>query len=99
MADLLSEENFYTGTVNLGSVPVKRNLAPAVRARRARDGVVRAARAGRDPFDPGDLREARTAAESMVLHHPGLACIIVSASGMASGGRVVHHLADLLPDR
>jgi metallo-beta-lactamase family protein len=63
-----------------------------------RPEVVAAARAGRDPFDPGDLREATSAAESMTLNSPGMACIIVSASGMASGGRVVHHLAHLLPD-
>jgi metallo-beta-lactamase family protein len=62
-----------------------------------RPEVIEAVRAGGDPFDPGDLREARTAAESMLLNRPDLPCIIVSASGMASGGRVVHHLAHLLP--
>jgi metallo-beta-lactamase family protein len=51
-----------------------------------------------DPFDPGDLREARTVEESVALNDPGRPCIIVSASGMATGGRVVHHLAGLLPD-
>ena len=35
----------------------------------------------------------------MGLNQPGTPCIIVSASGMATGGRVVHHLAHLLPDR
>jgi len=49
-------------------------------------------------FDPGDLREAHTAQESMVLNDPGGPCVIVSASGMATGGRVVHHLRHLLPD-
>jgi metallo-beta-lactamase family protein len=49
-------------------------------------------------FDPGDLREAHTAQESMALNDPGRPCIIVSASGMATGGRVVHHLRHLLPD-
>jgi metallo-beta-lactamase family protein len=38
------------------------------------------------------------AAGSMLLNRPGSPCIIVSASGMASGGRVVHHLAHQLPD-
>jgi metallo-beta-lactamase family protein len=51
-----------------------------------------------DIFDPGDLHEARTAQESMELNSPGHPCIIVSASGMATGGRVVHHLRHLLPD-
>jgi metallo-beta-lactamase family protein len=50
-------------------------------------------------FDPGDLREVRTLAQSRELHAGGLgACIIVSASGMATGGRVLRHLARHLPD-
>lgn len=43
------------------------------------------------------LRTAHTAEESMRLNNPGSPCVIVSASGMASGGRVVHHLRYLLP--
>lgn len=43
------------------------------------------------------LRTARTAEESMRLNTPGTPSIIVSASGMATGGRVVHHLRHLLP--
>ena len=45
-----------------------------------------------------DLRPARTADESRALNNPGRPCIIVSASGMATGGRVVHHLRQLLPN-
>jgi metallo-beta-lactamase family protein len=52
-----------------------------------------------DIFNPGDLRLARTAAESERLNRPTDPCIIVSASGMATGGRVVHHLTHQLPDR
>jgi metallo-beta-lactamase family protein len=52
-----------------------------------------------DFFDTGDLRVARTSAESQQLNQPGFPCIIVSASGMATGGRVVHHLKQLLPDK
>lgn len=37
--------------------------------------------------------------ESRRLNQPERPCIVVSASGMASGGRVVHHLAQQLPDR
>ena len=44
-----------------------------------------------------DLHESRSAEESMRLNNPGRPCIIISASGMASGGRVIHHLASLLP--
>ncbi|GAA2741161.1 MBL fold metallo-hydrolase [Terrabacter aerolatus] len=43
------------------------------------------------------LRTAHSAEESMRLNNPGTPCIIVSASGMATGGRVVHHLRHLLP--
>jgi Cft2 family RNA processing exonuclease len=47
---------------------------------------------------PG-LRAAHSAEESRALNLPRQPSIIVSASGMASGGRVVHHLQSLLPDR
>lgn len=43
------------------------------------------------------LRSAHTAEESIRLNTPGTPCIIVSASGMATGGRVIHHLHHLLP--
>jgi metallo-beta-lactamase family protein len=43
------------------------------------------------------LHAARTPDESQALNNPGTPCIIVSASGMATGGRVVHHLRHLLP--
>jgi metallo-beta-lactamase family protein len=51
-----------------------------------------------DPFDPGQLIEARTVEESMAINDVQGPSIIVSASGMASGGRVLHHLAHRLPD-
>jgi metallo-beta-lactamase family protein len=51
-----------------------------------------------DRFDPGDLRGVRDAIESQSLNRPSYPCIIISASGMASGGRVVHHLKYQLPD-
>jgi metallo-beta-lactamase family protein len=52
-----------------------------------------------DPFDPGDLRLVHSAEESQRLNNPGHPCIIVSASGMATGGRVLHHLRHQLPDK
>ena len=52
-----------------------------------------------DPFEGLDLREARSTEESKALNRVIGPSIIVSASGMASGGRVLHHLARLLPDR
>lgn len=54
---------------------------------------------GGDPFDPGNLVEVRDVEESKSLAGIDYPCVIVSASGMATGGRVLHHLARLLPDR
>lgn len=53
---------------------------------------------GDDPFDSEALRELRTVEESMTVNQPRLPSIIISASGMATGGRVLHHLRYLLPD-
>ena len=52
-----------------------------------------------DVLDPGALHVAATPEESARLNEPVTPCIIVSASGMAAGGRVVHHLARQLPER
>ena len=52
-----------------------------------------------DPFDAaGELHELHTPEESRSLNDLGFPSIIVSASGMATGGRVLHHLARCLPD-
>lgn len=48
--------------------------------------------------DLPDLHTAHSAEESMRLNEPRTPSIIISASGMATGGRVVHHLMHLLPD-
>lgn len=48
---------------------------------------------------PGlDLREIHSVEESKQLNRPHRPCLIVSASGMATGGRVLHHLEHMLPD-
>lgn len=57
-----------------------------------------AAAATLDPFDCGTLKEVTEVEESKLLNHPQTPCIIVSASGMGTGGRVVHHLAGMLPN-
>ncbi|MGO9059955.1 MAG: MBL fold metallo-hydrolase RNA specificity domain-containing protein [Candidatus Binataceae bacterium] len=49
-------------------------------------------------FDPENLFEVRTVAESKALNQQSGPMIIVSASGMATGGRVLHHLSQRLPD-
>lgn len=61
--------------------------------------LVRADLPAGDPFDPGELHAVRSAGESERLNRPVSPCIVVSASGMATGGRVVHHLVHQLPDR
>jgi metallo-beta-lactamase family protein len=50
-----------------------------------------------DVFDPGTLETLRTPEESKSINGAP-PCIIISASGMATGGRVLHHLKRLLPD-
>lgn len=45
-----------------------------------------------------DFRFARTPAESKALNDHRGALILISASGMATGGRVLHHLAHRLSD-
>lgn len=53
---------------------------------------------GSSPFDTSRIAECRTTEESMRLAELTFPSIIISASGMATGGRVLHHLARLLPD-
>ncbi len=48
-------------------------------------------------YRPSQLRLAPSAMESEKLNRPGEACIIVTASGMLTGGRVLHHLVHQLP--
>ncbi|MFG1912335.1 MBL fold metallo-hydrolase RNA specificity domain-containing protein [Kribbella sp. NPDC048928] len=54
---------------------------------------------GPDPFDPGTLRLVHSVEESMRISDPGRPSIVISASGMATGGRVLYHLARLLPGK
>lgn len=53
--------------------------------------------AGTAPLRPARLHVARTVEESKALNTLCPPAIILSASGMASGGRVVHHLKRRLP--
>jgi metallo-beta-lactamase family protein len=54
---------------------------------------------GPDPFDPGTLRLVHSVEESMRISDPGRPSIVISASGMATGGRVLYHLVRLLPGK
>lgn len=51
-----------------------------------------------DFFELDELHEVRDVEGSKALNHPSQPSIVISAAGMASGGRVVHHLAQWLPD-
>ena len=51
-----------------------------------------------DPFDAGALKQLVTTEESKSLKEQEGLGILIAASGMSSGGRVVHHLKNLLPD-
>jgi metallo-beta-lactamase family protein len=52
----------------------------------------------RERFAPPKLVEARTVEQSKQINDAPLPAVIISASGMAAGGRVLHHLARRLPD-
>ncbi|MGW4380595.1 MBL fold metallo-hydrolase RNA specificity domain-containing protein [Kitasatospora sp. NPDC004531] len=53
---------------------------------------------GQAAISPEPFRPVRSLGESQELEHSRLPSILVSASGMATGGRVVRHLRRLLPD-
>ena len=51
-----------------------------------------------DPLYVREFHLTRTMEESKAINNVHTPCIIVSASGMVAGGRVLHHLAQRLPD-
>ena len=54
--------------------------------------------AGGDPLNAHTVHMTRAVEESRQINNVTTPCIILSASGMATGGRVLHHLARRLPD-
>jgi metallo-beta-lactamase family protein len=52
----------------------------------------------RDPLNIQEVHLTRSVEDSKKINDVVSPCIIVSASGMATGGRVLHHLAQRLPD-
>jgi len=79
----LASLNVYKMAMQSGSTDIKQELLDAIKTD--------------DPFNPGNLKGAETVDESKALNDPSNSCIIISASGMGSGGRVVHHLENMLP--
>jgi metallo-beta-lactamase family protein len=65
---------------------------------RNRSPELRAELYGHELFSSLDITETRTAEESKALNQRRGPFIIVSASGMVTGGRVVHHLAQRIGD-
>jgi len=53
---------------------------------------------GGDPLSVHEFHLARSVEESKQINDVKTPCIIISASGMATGGRVLHHLAHKLGD-
>jgi metallo-beta-lactamase family protein len=51
-----------------------------------------------DPLNVHEDHMTRTVEESKKINDVVAPCIILSASGMATGGRILHHLARRLPD-
>jgi metallo-beta-lactamase family protein len=54
--------------------------------------------AGGEPLRPAQLTFARSPDQSKAINGVRGPCVILSASGMATGGRVLHHLKQRLPD-
>ncbi len=54
--------------------------------------------AGGEPLRTAHLTFARSPEQSKAINDVRGPCVILSASGMATGGRVLHHLARRLPD-
>src|SRR6266851_5229713 len=51
-----------------------------------------------DPLNVHEFHLTRSVEESKAINNVKKPCIIISASGMVSGGRVLHHLVQRLPD-
>lgn len=51
-----------------------------------------------DPLNVHEFHLTRSVDESKKINDVKTPCIIISASGMVTGGRVLHHLAQRLPD-
>jgi len=62
------------------------------------DEMVRLLGEGVEPLHPARLRFTRSTEQSKAINRVAGPCVILSASGMATGGRVLHHLAHRLPD-
>lgn len=60
--------------------------------------MLAAVAAGDKPLEPAKVKFTRSVEQSRAINHMKGPLVIISASGMATGGRVLHHLARRLPD-
>jgi metallo-beta-lactamase family protein len=82
------------------AIPVYLNSPMAIRATEIFHAYHREHRLSREDCEAIDQSTicVRTVEESRELTRGRYPCVIISASGMASGGRVLHHLKGLAPD-
>jgi metallo-beta-lactamase family protein len=62
------------------------------------DEMTRLVAEGKEPLRPDRLRFARSPDQSKAINRERGPVVIISASGMATGGRILHHLKQRLPD-
>ncbi len=62
------------------------------------DFVQQEQQGNRDPLNVQNVHMTRSVEDSKKINDVAGPCIIISASGMATGGRILHHLAHRLPD-
>ena len=62
------------------------------------DFVQQEEQGNRDPLNVQNVHMTRSVEDSKKINDVAGPCIIISASGMATGGRILHHLAHRLPD-
>ncbi|WP_329069901.1 MBL fold metallo-hydrolase [Streptomyces sp. NBC_01429] len=85
---------FVDSPMALAALEVYREAVRA-RAPELRDGI---SADGTDDLSPEPFLAARSVRESIAINEATGPAVIVSSAGMATGGRVVHHLRRLLPD-
>ena len=99
LRDMMEQGKLHSLPVHVDS-PMAIDVTEIYRKHREDDNLEMAAleRQGVRPFSPPDVHFDRTREDSIALNNIRFPLIIISASGMATGGRVVHHLERCLPD-
>jgi metallo-beta-lactamase family protein len=99
LREMMEQGKLHSIPVHVDS-PMAIDVTEIYRKHREDDNLEMAAleRQGVRPFSPPDVHFDRTREDSIALNSIRFPLIIISASGMATGGRVVHHLERCLPD-